>query len=180
MHIRFNHCVGYTLMEDGGDQPLGTISGVLIEPDTGKIEGFFVNALGLLGNEILFCSTIDIVRWGTRVYINSRSSLAAPEDRIRLKTLLDDPRTVLGQRIKTESGAKLGRCGDVQFNTNSMHIEWIFPRKWFRWGVALPVSDIIEVRPEAIVVKDPLAKDTVPIEEDMSAPAMSEATVARG
>ncbi len=178
MHIRFNHCIGYPIVEEGGDQVLGTISGVLIEPDTGKIEGFFVHTAGLLGNETLLCSTIDIVRWGTRVYVNSRESLAPPEDRIRLQTLLNDPRTVLGQRIQTESGTRLGRCKDVQFNTSSMHIEWIFPRKWFRWGVALPVSDIIEIRPDTIVVRDLFAKDAVQVEEELSAPAIPEATVA--
>lgn len=168
-------------MEEGGDHVLGAVSGILIEPDTGKIEGFFVHVEGVLGGETLFCSTMDIVRWGTRIYMNSQDSLALAEDRIRLQTLLQDPRTVLGQRIKTESGTRLGKCKDVQFNTDSMHIEWIFPRRWFRWGIALPVSDILEIKPEAIIVKDPLKGEAIePQEEQLTVqPAMPEATVAR-
>lgn len=165
-------------MEEGGDHILGTISGILIVPDTGKIEGFYVNVSGILGWETMYCSAIDIVRWGTRVYINSRDSLAAPADRIRLQALLEDPRTVLGQRIRSEAGHILGRCKDVQFNTDSMHIEWIFPRKWWRWGVALPVSDIIEVRNEAIIVKNPLAADYINEDVKAKTPAMVESTVA--
>jgi sporulation protein YlmC with PRC-barrel domain len=153
MHVRFSSCIGTPVLEEGGDTTLGLLSGILIHPDTGKIEGFLVGDL--------FCSSMDIVRWGTRVYLRDANVLAPPEDRIRLQSLLQDPRTVLGQKIRTEAGVKLGRCSDVQFNTDMMHIEWLFPRKFFRWGIALPVSDILEVTAAAIVVRDPIAKERV-------------------
>lgn len=137
------------------------VTGVLILPDTGKIEGLFVQTNGLLGAQTLFCSSLDITRWGTRVYINSDTALAPAEDRIRLQPLLEDSRTVLGQKIKTEAETYLGRCSDVQFNTDTMHIEWLFPKKWFRWGVALPISDVLEVTPQSIIVRDPMRKESV-------------------
>lgn len=157
MHIRFNTCIGTPVLEEGGDATLGTISGILIHPDTGKIEGFLVRVLGT----DVFCGSSDIVRWGTRVYLRDASVLAPLEDRIRLQSLLQDPRTVLGQKIRTESGVRLGRCKDIQFNTDLMHIEWIFPRKFFRWGIALPVSEILEITPSAIIVGDPMKQDRV-------------------
>ena len=167
-------------MEEGGDQILGTIAGILILPDTGKIEGFFVHAQGILGVETVFCSTVDIVRWGTRVYVNSHTALAPAEDRIRLQSLLQDPRTVLNQKIRTEAGTHLGRCKDVQFNTESMHIEWLFPKKWFRWGVALPVSDIVEITPEAIITKDPMKKQYIKEQnKELMSAALPDATVAQ-
>ena len=153
MHIRFTSCIGTPVLEEGGEHALGALSGILLDPDTGKIEGFFVDDL--------FCSALDIVRWGTRVYLRDSSVLAPPEDRIRLQPLLGDPRSVLGQKIRTESGASLGRCADIQFNTDAMHIEWIFPRKFFRWGIALPVADVLEVTPAAIIIRDPMNKERV-------------------
>lgn len=167
MHVRFNTCIGTPVLEEGGDATLGMISGILIHPDTGKIEGFLVRVLGT----DLFCGSSDIVRWGTRVYLRDASVLAPPEDRIRLQSLLQDPRTVLGQKIRTESGTLLGRCSDVQFNTDVMHIEWIFPRKFFRWGVALPVSEILEVTPHAIIVGDPMKQDRVSNNETQELPS---------
>lgn len=86
---------------------------------------------------------------------------------------------MLNQRIRTESGTSLGRCRDVQFNTDTMHIEWIFPRKWFRWGMALPVSDIIEVRNDAIIVKHPLTGDRIKVQSEIPAQSIPEPTVAR-
>ena len=163
MHVRFNSCIGTPVLEEGGDHALGVLSGILIHPDTGKVEGFLVHVQGLMGKGDLFCGSGDIVRWGTRVYLRSASVLATPEDRIRLQVLLNDPRTVLGQKIRTESGTKIGRCADIQFNTDVMHLEWLFPRKMFRWGIALPVSDILEITPSAIVIRDLVSK--VPVEE---------------
>ena len=164
--------MGLPVIEDGGDSVLGVVSGILIHPDTGKVEGFFV---ARMGTEPLFVSSMDILRWGTRIYVRSADVLAPPHDRIRLQSLLEDERTVLEQRIFTESGMSLGRCKDVQFNTDSMHIEWIFPRKFFRWGVALSVAEIIEVRQKGIVVKDRLKTEpvqkqtsTTPILSDLS------------
>mgnify|MGYP002725595580 CR=1 FL=1 len=158
MHVRFNSCIGTPVLEEGGDRALGMISGILIHPDTGKIEGFFVHVRGMMVKGDLFCSSSDIVRWGTRVYLRDANTLAPPEDRIRLQPLLDDPRSILGQKIITETGTTLGRCSDVQFNTDIMHIEWLFPRKFFRAQIALPVSDILEVTQQAIIVQDPLKK----------------------
>lgn len=161
MHVRFSSCIGLPIVEDGDHYVLGFLSGILIHPDTGKIEGFLVHAEGVAGQHNLFCGSRDILRWGTRIYVRSADVLAPVEDRIRLQPLLDDPRTVLDQHIQTESGGKLGKCKDVQFNTDSMHIEWLFPKKWFRWGVALPVSEIVEVRNDAIIVRDTLKKESV-------------------
>ena len=151
MHVRFRSCIGMPVLPDGGDMVLATLSGVLIHPDTGKIEGFFAHDRGSKG---LFFSSKDIVRFGTRIYIRDEDALAPSDDHIRLATLLDDPRTFLGQKIRTESGGIVGRCIDVQFNTESMHVEWLFPRKWFRWGRPLPIASVLEIRPDAIIVRE--------------------------
>ena len=155
MHLRFSTCIGTPVLEEGFEHTVGLLSGILIHPDTGKIEGFLVHVLGA-GD--LFMSSLDVSRWGTRIYIRSTDVLSPAEDRIRLQPLLDDPRSILGQKIRTESGTSLGRCQDIQFNTDVMHVEWLFPRKWFHFGVALPISDVVEVTPAAIIVKDPVVK----------------------
>lgn len=167
-------------MEEGADSILGILSGILIHPDTGSIEGFFVHASAHHRADNLFVSSMDISRWGTRVYVRSADVLAPASDRIRLQPLLEDSRTVLNQKIITESRMRIGRCKDIQFNTDTMHIEWIFPRKMLRWGVALPVAEIIEVRTDAIVIKDRLKAEPVvqSSKEESSYTELSEASLA--
>ena len=163
------------VVEEETDAFLGSMSGVLIDPDTGKVEGIFVEVRGFLTREELFCSSMDILRWGIRIVVRTAEAVCRAEEFVRLTEKFLDPRTVIGQKIRTESGKTVGRCRDVQFDTDSMHTEWIFPKKFFRWGIALPVSDIIEIKPEAIIVREIVAteeekavvkeKDVAPIKE---------------
>mgnify|MGYP004001569307 CR=1 FL=1 len=165
--------MGLPLLEEGSDGIIGTVSGILIHPDTAYVEGFFVHGTGH-GNSNLFISSMDIARWGTRLYVRNADVVAPADDRIRLQTLLEDTRTVLGQKIVSESGMRLGRCKDVQINTDSMHIEWIFPKKLFRWGVALPVLEVIEVSKEEIIIKDRLKAEKAPSSDPEQSTAFTE------
>lgn len=158
MHVRFSTVVGMSVVDEDGTEELGRIAHVLIHPDTGKVEGFFVKVPGLLlRTETLFLATEDIQRWGLRVVVRGPDVLSPVVERIRLQTLLEDGRPVLSQRIQTDTGKYMGRCGDVQFETEHFMVEWLWPRKLWRWGMPLPLVLIVEVRKDAIVVRDPAA-----------------------
>jgi len=155
MHLRSSQVRGIHLVDDGTQQVVGFLDYPLIDPDTGRVLGFFV--LSTFSGGSVFLQSADIAAWGTRVHIRSEDCLSPPDELIRLKSALEDPRRVIGQVIRTkDSGRHLGICGDVQFNTRHFIVEWIFPRKFFIARQPLPMSDIIEVTPEAVWVKDPL------------------------
>ena len=154
MHVRLSSSIGLPVV-DQDDEALGLLSGVLVDPDRGKVEGFFVQVPGFIGSHALFCSSLDIITWGTMIHVRDREVLSPAEDRVRLQSLLKDERTVLGQKVVTESGVCLGKCKDVQFDTEKMEITWLFPKRFFRWGTAIPVQEIIEVTKKSIIVKDP-------------------------
>lgn len=145
------------VVPENGDVTLGQITGIFIHPDTGCIEGFFVRAGGMFGGGELFLSAMDIRHWGTRVRVLSEDVLSPFEERVRLQDIAGEERPVLGQNIRTKSGTRLGRCRDVQFETKTFRLEWLFPRGWFRWGIPVPASAIIEVRREAVIVRDAFA-----------------------
>lgn len=162
MQVRLTTAVGMSVREEETGEEVGTLSGILIHPDTGKIEGFFVAVPGFLHQAQLFLSVLDIRFWGLYVRILDRDVLSDLEDRVRLQPLLEDPRTVLGQRVRTETGVRLGWCADVQFDTQFFQVEWLFPRRWWRWRSPLPMSEVLEVRPDAIIVRDPSRAVTEP------------------
>ena len=137
---------------------LGVLSGLFVHPDTGKLEGIFVTfSSGLFGSaQRLFCGSDDIVHWGATVQIRDHSCLSSLDDRIRLFPLFQEGRTITGQRICSETGRSIGICRDIQIDTEKMRLEWLFPRRFFRQGIAIPVADIVEVRREAIIVSDAL------------------------
>lgn len=157
MHVRFSTCLGTPVSPDNGEGAAGVLSGILLHPDVGRVEGFFVRVAGALYTEQLFLASQDILHWGNRIRIHDAGVLGSLEERVRLHSLVLERRPVLGQRILTESGASLGVCRDVQFETKTFRIEWLFPRGWFRWRAGIPVTAIIEVRPDAVIVRDPAA-----------------------
>lgn len=155
MRVRFTSAVGLPVVEDETLDVIGTLSGILIQPDTGVIEGFFVRVPGMLGREELFLSSLDILHWGTRITVRNHDVLAPIDERVRLLPLLADRRTVLGQPIMTEDGMPMGRCRDIQFDTRHFRLEWLFPRRFFRWRTPIPATQILEVRPEAVIIRAP-------------------------
>lgn len=154
MRARFTTTLGMIVRDDRFEEDLGVISGILIHPDNGIVEGFFVENVGFFQHATLFLSAMDIVHFGSRIRIKNADSLAPVEDLIRVQRVLEEGRTILGQRMMTQSGQYLGRCKDVQFETKTFQTEWYFPKKFLRWGVPVPRSAILEVKQDVIVVRD--------------------------
>ena len=165
MRIRFSTCLGLPVVEDLTDEAVAQISGILIDPDLAKIEGFFVSVPRFLRSDELFLSVLDIIHWGTTVRMKNSDVLAPLSERVRLSAMFEDGRTILGQRIITEAGKAVGRCVDVQFETKMFMVEWLFPKKFFRLRPAIPVSAVVQVRQDAIVVRDPLLGTEVRVEQ---------------
>ncbi len=161
MRVRLSTVIGLPIV-DASEEELGTLSGVLLHPDNIVMEGIFVSINEFFASRMLFVPVQDIQHWGARIRIRDAESLSPLDELVRLQQLHEEGRSVLGQRMITEGGAYLGRCGDIQFDTRFFRVEWLFPRKWMLWKSPIPVSAIVQVRPDAIVIRDlqTLAKES--------------------
>ncbi len=159
MHVRFSTCRGLPVVSDAGGQILGSVDGILLHPDHGKVEGFFVTVPGFFTSAVEFLSTMDVRRFGKHIEVRDESAICDIDDHIRLRPLLEKRRPILGQSIVTEDGRLLGRCADVQFNSVSFTLEWLYPKRFlFWWGLPVPARAIVEVTRDAIVVRIDAAK----------------------
>ncbi len=156
MQMRFSEIRGTLILDDSTQETVGFIDRPLINPDTGSIVGFFVKTY--MSFSSLFLQTQDIISWGTSVHIRSIDRIGEPHDFVRFQSLFEESRPFLFQNIVTkETGRSLGICADIQFSTRHYTIEWIFPRRWFFFfGTPLPVSSILEVTHDAILVRSTL------------------------
>lgn len=158
MHVRLSAIRGTPIVDDGSQSVVGYVHDILIHPDSARIEGFFV--MGLLQDVPgeLFLLSHDILSWGTTVHLRSSDRLCQPSDLIRLRPLLEDVRTVLGQPVRVRgSNRSLGVCRDVQFDTRHCRVEWIFPYRCFVLQQRpVAVTEIEEITPDAIWITDPL------------------------
>lgn len=159
MHVRFSMCRGMAILDDRNDDTFGVLAGIFLHPDLGKVEGFFVRTPS--GEE--FLAAHDIAHWGRTIVVRSGDAIGSLEERVRLSALWQEGRTVIGQRMVTEAGVRIGTCVDVQFETDTFRLEWLFPRRWLRWKRPVPAGSIVEVRTDAIYVRDAaLPAETVP------------------
>lgn len=148
-------CVGMPVHEDGLREPIGSIDGILLHPDNGRVEGFFVAVPGFFDRQRLFLSVNDVEHFGRRVTVRDAETLSQLDDHVRLLPLMNDPRRILGQPMVTDAGRPLGRCADVQFDTNAFQLQWLFPKRFFLfWGPAISAQMIVEVKREEIVVRE--------------------------
>ncbi len=166
MHVRLTTAIGMRVCdEETGRRVLGALTGIVLDPDRGTVEGFFVRSGGFFA-PVFFLSVLDVRRFGAVITVRGPEVLCPPDDVIRVATLIKEGRPVLGQPIQTESGAELGTCRDVQFDTAHFMLEKIFPGSLLRWGTPLPANQILEVRPDAIIVRDTAA----PVKEKTAIP----------
>lgn len=152
MHILRSTSIGTEIIDNLDHQVQGFLLDFVVDADRGKVVALLIKRPG--ARELHALQAEDIASWGNRVHVRDPDVIAEKSDFIRLKTFLDDPRTLFAQSIVTERGENLGRCADFQFRTDTFDIEWIFPRKFlFIKGPALPTSEILEITPEAVIVK---------------------------
>lgn len=154
MHVRASACRALPVCELDGNEKLAFLEIAVVNPDNGHIEGFVVRVPDFLRAQRQFLSSNDIAHWGLVVRIRHRDLIGPLDERLRLQEIVQSGRTMLGRAIVTESGRRLGRCRDLQFETHFFQLEWLFPRSFFRWGIPVAARDIVEVRADAIIVKD--------------------------
>ncbi len=158
MHVRWSSVRSMPICDDDMQMIVAFLHSPLVDADTGRIQGFFVTAPAF-GSQMQFLPVMDITAWGTKVHIRTADVLSPPEELIRLQKYFDDPRPFMGQLIRIrESGRKLGRCSDIQFDTRHFIIEWLFPRGLLFYRQPVAAREISEVTADAIWIDDPLRR----------------------
>lgn len=152
MRVRLSTVIGLPVVDES-EQILGTIADMCIHPDTLGIEGFFVRIPRFFSSELMFLSCSEVEHWGSRIRVRHAHALSPVEDLVRISRILEEGRPVIRQMIVSDADIYLGRCHDIQFDTRSFRVEWLFPRRFLRWGIPIPIRAVVQVKPEAIVIQ---------------------------
>jgi uncharacterized protein YrrD len=164
MRLRLSTAIGLPVVDES-EQILGTIADICIHPDTLCIEGFFVHIQGFFSSEMMFLPCTGVEHWGSRIRVRHAHVLSPVEDVVRISRIAEEDRPVFRQMIISDTGKRLGCCSDIQFDTRSFRLEWLFPRRWLRWGIPIPIRAIVEIKREAIVIQ---TKERLPLQDQVS------------
>ncbi|MBU0706201.1 hypothetical protein KJ657_04420 [Patescibacteria group bacterium] len=161
----YKSIVGAKVLEfDSGDL-LAMVSGIIVDPDTGMVEAFWVKPATLpVGNAILRIS--DILEFKKNLYIKSDKLLAQAEDVIRISEILEDGRAFLGNAVQNEAGHSYGTCVNLAFDTKTFALKQIYSRRSILGLITLDerifsYNNIIKILPEMILVNDDATKKEV-------------------
>lgn len=158
----YKSVLGAKVLEfDSGDL-LAMINGIIVNPDTGMVEAFWVKSATLpVKNAVLRIS--DIVEFKKNIYINSDKVLAQAEDVIRISEVLEDGRTFVDNAVQSEAGESYGTCVNLTFDTKTYALKQIHSRRSILGLITLDerifsYDNILKVLPEMILVEDVVTK----------------------
>ena len=154
---QYSKIIGTHVLSFAEGDRLATVEDIIVHPDTGKVEGFWVKPLTLpLSHAVLPWE--GVVAWKRNLYVKDDQAFAEPEEVIRIADILVRKTYFVGNRVKTESGKALGKVFDLDFDDRKMFLRYLFVGKsalFVRSATRfVPYDSILQVLPDVIVVKD--------------------------
>ena len=161
----FKSIMGAKVLEFDSGSLLAVVSGIIVNPDFGMVEAYWVKPFTLPFRNAILRSG-DILEFKKNLYIKSDKTLAQSEDVIRIKEILEDGRKFIGNSVRNEAGKSYGTCVNLTFETETYALKQVYSRKSFLGLITLDerifsYNDIVRVLPEAILVNDDATKKEV-------------------
>lgn len=138
--------------------PIGTVLDLIIDPNTLKIEGWFVEDSISKKRLILLSQDIrDIIAQG--FVVDDHEALTEPEELVRLKSVLRIGFELIGKSVVTDSKQRLGKVNDYAFEKDAFFIKKLYIDKSILRSISGSASivdrdQIIEINNRRIVVQD--------------------------
>jgi uncharacterized protein YrrD len=141
--------------------PLGKLMDIVIDPNTGKCEAFWVQTL----DGLRLIDMKDIHRWGkNEIYVSSQKDILKPEEFPRITPILEREVPIISAKVFVREGKiprKIGKVKDLAFQTNSLLLLgilvntgwWIFGKK-----IDIPRARILEITEDGIFITNNLIK----------------------
>ncbi len=145
--------------------PVATTVEPIINPNNLKIEGFMCDTPQDGRLVLLWQDVRDVLPDG--FVVDDYERLAAPEDLVRLKEVLDLRFNPIGKQVITVDKHKLGKVSDYAVDSESMYIQKLYcSQSIFKsltgGSLSIDRSQVHEVTPTSIVITELQPKTAVP------------------
>lgn len=143
---------------------IAKVSGWIIDQKDLKLSLLIVQARD---NKTMYLQTTDVrsigIVNGPSVIIDYEDKLSEKEDLIRQKEIIDSKFDLMGAKVYTQSGKKIGRVKDLSidyqdFYILKLHIKARAIQRVLNERLLVDRTDIVEIKKDRIIVKDGFAK----------------------
>lgn len=150
--------IGKNVLSLRNGTPVGRITGIVIDPNNLKIEGWYAQDNYSRKNLVLLTQEIrDVLPQG--FVVNDHEALTAPEDLVRLKKILQINFTLTDKPVVSNHKRRLGKVVDYAFEQDGFFIQKLYVAqsvlKSFSGGtLMIDRNQIVEITDRRIVVKE--------------------------
>ncbi|MDO4612007.1 MAG: PRC-barrel domain-containing protein [Candidatus Saccharibacteria bacterium] len=160
MLVSGNRLIGTPILSMQAAGQIATISSAIIDPDTLKILGFKLSGplIAKSSANILDVKSIrEYSRYGC--IIDNIDELVEKDDVIKIKKVLDLNFDLLGLKVETKKGSKLGRVSDFTVTSEDFMIQQIIVRRpalkaLIDPELTIPRREIVEITDYKVIIKD--------------------------
>lgn len=138
---------------------IATVSNTIIDPDSLKIIAFRLNgAINEEGGNLLDASSIrEYSNFG--LVIDSTDEIISDSDVVKIKNVLDLNFSLIGLKVETKKGSKLGRVIDYTVTEDNFSVQQIIVKRpvvksFLDSELTIPRPEIIEITDYKIIVRD--------------------------
>jgi len=170
----FSQTVGIPVVTEFG-QKVGRVFDVIINTDNGKVVGFLVSSSG---HKVI--APVDILTWDHALYIHDFEDILEVDEIHSVREAMRKGIRVWRSRVVTKSGENLGHVVDFMMHDKLFVLTKIVVAKSFLGLInyrrrVIAHKDILEIKKDRIIVKDPLRP--IPVKSKMKVRAGAAASV---
>ena len=148
---------GWPLLSHADGAVLGIVMDLIINPDTGRIEAFWVKPYEVPLKEAIVASE-DVLGFRKGLSVRNEKVILEPGDILRVAEILNRGIFFYGNRAIGESGNPVGKVYDISFDPKQLMLRQIYTSKGFFPFYydrrIYPYGAIVEAMPDRIIVKD--------------------------
>ena len=151
--------IGTPVLSMQASGPIGRIAGEIVDPDTLKIIAFYIdNSFVSKSANILDVSSIrEYSSFG--MVIDDIDELVEKSDIIKISKIIDLNFNLVGLKVETKKGSKLGKVSDFTVTSDDFTVQQIIVKRpaiksLIDPELIIPRKEIVEITDYKIIVKD--------------------------
>jgi sporulation protein YlmC with PRC-barrel domain len=124
---RYEHIKGLPVITVAEGTQVGKVDDLIVDPDRKAVSWLRLHTGGLVGGERMWVSVATVHGLAEpAVTINAQTDVRAPADAPEADTLVKARRGIIGTKVITENGERLGVVGDYEFAPDTFALTNLF------------------------------------------------------
>lgn len=158
MLVYASKLIGTPILSVQSAGPIGAIADSIVDPNSLKILAFYISGPLVKNTNILDAKSIrEYSKYGC--VVDSIEDLAEKDDIIKVSKIIDLNFSLIGLKVETKKGTKLGKVIDFTITPDDFSVQQIVVKRplvksFLDPELIIPRAEIVEVTDYKIIVKD--------------------------